>query len=428
LQDLLGNADVTLDTQFKFSLCTDIINGLCYIHESPVKYHGRLNSEVCLIDNRFSVKLTDLGLPTLYSSFNVDVTSQEFKHECMWKAPEVLRGGRFMAETKEADIYSYALILQEVITKDSPYSVESVYLTTDEIIQKVQAGGNPPFRPSTELPINMSGMQSLIESCWAEDPRHRPTCQSIKASIKKIASSLGETGSLLDNLMRRMEMYANNLEKMVDEKTRELREEKKKSEELLYQILPRSVADRLKAGLRVEPQAYECVTIYFSDIVGFTQLSAKSSPMEVVDLLNDLYSCFDATIEEYDVYKVETIGDAYMVVSGLPQKNGNLHVVNIAKMAISVLENISEFKIRHLPRERLQIRIGLHSGPVCAGVVGLKMPRYCLFGDTVNTASRMESNGRAMMIHISPSCKKLLEQFGTFHIQPRGRISIKVIC
>ncbi|KAH9498564.1 Nitrogen permease reactivator protein, partial [Bulinus truncatus] len=401
------------------------LGGLCYIHDSAIKYHGRLTSEVCLIDNRFSVKLADFGLPSLFHESQDDVISQEYKHDCMWKAPEVLKSGSAHAGSKEADVYSFAIILQEILTKDAPYSVESAYMTTDEIISKVVAGSNPPFRPTIELPNSMLVMTSLIENCWSEDPKQRPTSRSVRLTLKKIATSMGETGHLMDDLMRRMEMYATNLEKMVDEKTRELREEKKKSEQLLDQILPRSVADCLKAGQRVEPQAYECVTIYFSDIVGFTTLSGKSSPMEVVDLLNDLYSCFDSTIEAYDVYKVETIGDAYMVVSGLPQRNGNLHVVNIAKMSISVLENIKEFKIRHLPEERLQIRIGLHSGPVCAGVVGLKMPRYCLFGDTVNTASRMESYGKAMMIHISPSCKVLLDQFGAFHTKPRGRITIK---
>ncbi|CAG5121053.1 unnamed protein product, partial [Candidula unifasciata] len=424
LQDLIGNMDVTLDVLFKFSLSTDIINGLCYLHESPAKCHGRLTSEVCLVDNRCSVKLADYALPCLYSSILEDPCSQDYKTACLWKAPEVLRSGDRRG-SRESDIYSFGIILSELIAREFPYYNEVMYLTTEEILEKVRYGSNPPFRPNVDVPVKLTDIKTLMECCWAENPKDRPSAQAVKTTLKKIAVSLGETGNLLDNLMRRMELYANNLEKLVEDKTVELREEKKKSEELLYQILPRPVADKLKAGLKVEPQSYDCVTIYFSDIVGFTTISAQSSSMQVVDLLNDLYSCFDAIIEEYDVYKVETIGDAYMVVSGLPQRNGNLHAVHIARMSLKLLRAISEFKIKHTPREKMRLRIGLHSGPVCAGVVGLKMPRYCLFGDTVNTASRMESHGEAMMIHLSSSVKEILDQFGTFQIASRGQILIK---
>lgn len=203
----------------------------------------------------------------------------------------------------------------------------------------------------------------------------------------------------MDDLLRRMEQYANNLESLVEEKTEQLSIEKKRTEELLYQVLPRPVATQLLAGEMVQPEQFECVTIYFSDIVGFTALCAQSGPMEVVDFLNDLYSTFDRIIGFYDVYKVETIGDAYMVVSGLPERNGDNHAREIGLMALAILDAVKSFSIKHKPEYQLKIRIGIHSGPVCAGVVGQKMPHYCLFGDTVNTASRMESTGMRKFIN-----------------------------
>lgn len=222
-----------------------------------------------------------------------------------------------------------------------------------------------------------------------------------------------------------MEMYANNLEGLVEERTRDYLEEKKKCEKLLYQLLPQSVAAQLISGMPVIAETYDQVTIYFSDIVGFTALSAESTPMQVVSFLNDLYTCFDSIVENYDVYKVETIGDAYMVVSGLPVRNGNLHAREIARLALALLDAVSKFTIRHRPNHQLRLRIGLHSGPCVAGVVGLKMPRYCLFGDTVNTASRMESNGEPLKIHISQNTKEILDTFKTFIIKKRGFVKMK---
>lgn len=140
-----------------------------------------------------------------------------------------------------------------------------------------------------------------------------------------------ESENILDNLLHRMEQYANNLESLVQERTADYLEEKARAEDLLYQLIPRSVASQLIQGKTVTAEAYDLVTIYFSDIVGFTAISAESSPMQVVDLLNDLYTCFDSITNRFDVYKVETIGDAYFVVSGLPNRNGDKHAPEIAR-------------------------------------------------------------------------------------------------
>ncbi|CAI2354921.1 unnamed protein product [Caenorhabditis sp. 36 PRJEB53466] len=195
----------------------------------------------------------------------------------------------------------------------------------------------------------------------------------------------------------------------------------------------KQVAERLKLGQSVEPEAFESVTIFFSDVVGFTVLANKSTPLQarnrfcsVVNLLNDLYTTFDAIIERNDSYKVETIGDAYLVVSGLPRRNGTEHVNNIANMSLELMESLQSYKIAHLPQEKVQIRIGMHSGSCVAGVVGLTMPRYCLFGDTVNTASRMESNGKPGFIHLSSDAHDLLTSlYKEYRTESRGEVIIK---
>ncbi|NXF66258.1 ANPRB protein, partial [Ciccaba nigrolineata] len=229
-----------------------------------------------------------------------------------------------------------------------------------EIVQKVRNSQKPFFRPSIDIGVHSEELAVLMERCWAQEPAERPDFSQIKIFIRRFNKE-GST-SILDNLLSRMEQYANNLEELVEERTQAYLEEKRKAENLLYQILPHSVAEQLKRGETVRAEAFDSVTIYFSDIVGFTALSAESTPMQVVTLLNDLYTCFDAIIDNFDVYKVETIGDAYMVVSGLPVRNGKLHAREIVRMALALLEAVKTFKIRHRPNDQLHLRIGIHTG------------------------------------------------------------------
>ncbi|XP_041436660.1 atrial natriuretic peptide receptor 2 isoform X1 [Xenopus laevis] len=423
LQDILENESINLDWMFRNSLINDIVKGMCFLHRSIIGSHGNLKSSNCVVDSRFVLKITDYGLGSFRSSCETDDAYALYAKK-LWTAPELVRMTRPPAPgTQKGDVYSFGIILQEIALRNGCFYILGMDLSPKEIVQKVRNGQHPYFRPTVDISCHSEELGILMERCWAEEPLDRPDFNQIKAFICKFNKE-GST-SILDNLLSRMEQYANNLEKLVEERTQAYLEEKRKAENLLYQILPHSVAEQLKRGETVQAEAFDSVTIYFSDIVGFTSMSAESTPMQVVTLLNDLYTCFDAIIDNFDVYKVETIGDAYMVVSGLPVRNGKLHTREIARMSLALLETVKTFKIRHRPNTQLRLRIGIHTGPVCAGVVGLKMPRYCLFGDTVNTASRMESNGEALRIHISSASKEVLDEFSCFKLELRGDIEMK---
>ncbi|XP_055301154.1 soluble guanylate cyclase 88E [Sitodiplosis mosellana] len=211
--------------------------------------------------------------------------------------------------------------------------------------------------------------------------------------------------------------------KKLEESMRKLDEEMRRTDELLYQMIPKQVADRLRRGENPIDtcEMFDSVSILFSDVVTFTEICSRITPMEVVSMLNGMYSIFDTLTERNNVYKVETIGDAYMVVSGAPEKDFN-HAEKVCDMALDMVEAITDLKDPSTGTH-LRIRVGVHSGAVVAGIVGLKMPRYCLFGDSVNTASRMESTSAAMKVHISQSTKDLLGP--NYRVKERGEIDVK---
>jgi len=176
----------------------------------------------------------------------------------------------------------------------------------------------------------------------------------------------------------------------------------------------------LSAGRSVPSEAFDHVTIFFSDIEGFTSISASAQPIEIVSLLNMLYTVMDYCASLFPIYKVETIGDSYMVVGGLPERAED-HTEAVADFALLVRRILHS--VQGMPDIRL--RMGINSGPVVAGVVGHLMPRYCLFGDAVNTASRMESTGEAGRIQCSSGVATKLRSSGRYSMEARGPVQIK---
>ncbi|XP_074648283.1 receptor-type guanylate cyclase Gyc76C-like [Tubulanus polymorphus] len=429
LQDILENDDIDLDHMFKASIITDIIQGMIFLHDSLIKTHGYLRSSSCMVDSRWVIKITDFGLHYFKDGQDNKKNSQHaYYRDRLWIAPELLRN-KIPEGSQKGDVYSFSIIMYEIFGRCGPYG--DIDMEPIEIVKKVAEGSlhdSVPMRPNIhdlgeEVRKKYVYIIALMMDCWNEDPEKRPDFRKCREILKPMRKGLKP--NIFDNMMAIMEKYASNLEGLVMERTTELVEEKQKTDALLNRMLPRSVAEQLKKGESVRPESYESTTIYFSDICGFTAMSAESSPLEVVDLLNDLYVLFDSTIKAYDVYKVETIGDAYMVVSGLPVRNGLQHAGEIGSMSLDLLSGIMKFRIRHRPNDMLKLRIGIHTGPCVAGVVGLTMPRYCLFGDTVNTASRMESNGLPLKIHVSGPCKDVLENLGGYQLEERGLVAMK---
>eukprot|EP01135_Chromosphaera_perkinsii_P003133 Nk52_evm22s236 gene=Nk52_evmTU22s236 len=449
LEDLIHSESLDLDSIFVFSIAADICKGLQYLHKSEIGAHGRVKPSNCLVDRRWTCKLNDYGISCLYEKCLFPVSNEyELNKRLLWTAPELLDETREFYEydmeaiegtteeneiikvskehanreypmSQEGDIWGVGIVIGQMITRTMPY--EELLLEPNQIVEGLKDGS---IEPGIDNDVDeFDKIKAFALDCTANDADERPTAKACVSTIGKINP---HKGSLTDNMAKMLENYAHNLEKIVAERTSQLAETTEKVKSLLYEMLPVSVADKLIAGESMSPEAFECVTIFFSDIVGFTKIAGSSTPIEVVNFLNALYNSFDATLPQFDVYKVETIGDTYMIVSGLPVRNGNDHVAQICITALHLMANMTDFEIPHLPGKQCQLRVGIHSGAVVAGVVGLKMPRYCLFGDTVNTASRMESGGYALKIHLSDKAAGLIQQYHpNFELECRGEIQVK---
>ncbi|HAG81092.1 MAG TPA: adenylate/guanylate cyclase [Cyanobacteria bacterium UBA12227] len=199
-----------------------------------------------------------------------------------------------------------------------------------------------------------------------------------------------------------------------------LRCEQEKSEHLLLNILPEPIAERLKQEPKIIVDDFAEVTVLFADIVGFTELASSMKPIDLLDLLNKIFSIFDQLCEQHSLEKIKTIGDAYMVVGGLPNPQPN-HAEAIAQMALDMQAKITQF--RNHTGQVFNMRIGINTGPVVAGVIGLKKFSYDLWGDTVNMASRMESHGLPGQIQVTVTTYEKLKE--KFLFKERGVIEVK---
>ena len=211
-----------------------------------------------------------------------------------------------------------------------------------------------------------------------------------------------------------------DLEHRIEVRTRELEEARRRSEELLLNILPAPIAQRLEHGEGMIADHFSDVTVLFADIVGFTPMSSHLAPGDVVELLDAVFTEFDKIAGYYELEKIKTIGDCYMAVGGIPEPRPD-HAERVASAALDMLPALSNLGTRlELP---LSVRIGLHSGDVVAGVIGRQKFIYDLWGDTVNTASRMESHGVGDHIQCTDVVRTLLDH--RFEFQPRGEVEIK---
>jgi class 3 adenylate cyclase len=311
------------------------------------------------------------------------------------------------------------MLINEALSRADPYAGESLSAVLAAVSADL-SDGDEPKRPSISPKLPATA-RDLVESCWNEQPHLRPAIGAICDVLAVIASELllmpGDSKARTSNESV-VEIMAHRRSHAAGANARSL----------LRSVFPEAVAEALSAGRFVEPQTFPVVTVFFSDIVNFTQLSANFSALKVMHLLDRLYTLFDGLVNEHNLFKVETIGDSYMAVGNLRDDQANEHVARVAAFAIDAVAAAATVLADEEDPSAgtIAIRAGFHCGPVVASVVGRSVPRYCLFGDTVNTASRMETCSEPGQVTLSDDAAALLRlQAPGVELSSRGDVQVK---
>jgi adenylate cyclase len=239
------------------------------------------------------------------------------------------------------------------------------------------------------------------------------------AALERENRILGRRLHRLEENVRRLEDFGDSNSRLLSQVVKDLEVERARSQHLLLNVLPQRIIDRLNAGEKLIADRHEDVTVLFSDFVGFTEISARLPTAALIDELNDLFSGFDAICEATGVEKIKTIGDAYLAIGGLVVDAGD-HRAAIAETALQMVELVAA---RPVSWANWQVRIGLDSGSVAAGVIGTAKFAYDVWGDAVNVASRLEATSLPGRIHVSDALAAALSD--RYRLEPRGALEIK---
>ena len=352
-----------LDDYELASMAMDVVNAAIFLHGCRPPVVGiNLKPHHLFLDD---------SLRTL-----VGVSFRPPNMRSVWAPPECLRGDTGL--TPASDVYGFSMLLYSLVQQRAPFEGrKSCELLT--VIEQADEDTVGDARPELR---RASLFNPLIEACWAQRPADRPSFHEVRTRLSLLASAFGPRSSLTIQPAR---------------------------QKLLGGMFPEHVRQLLEEGRPAPTDEYPCVTVFFSDIVGFTAISTVLQPSALKDMLNELWSFMDETANELGVHKLETAGDALLAVTNVMQRQED-HAPRMALFALRVLAGVRSIPVNPAVRDGpcLQLRVGIHSGPVVGGVVGINNLRYCLYGLTMSVASRMESTGEPGRIQLTERAAALV--------------------
>jgi len=386
LYDLLHNDTVFLDGEIILPMLRDIARGMRFLHAStPQIVHRDLKAANILVDGNFRAKVADFGLS---QKKNLGAVGTPY-----WMAPELLRGES--TNTPESDAYAFGMILFEMYAREDPYVGEEF----QQVIAQIK---DPGINKRPHLPPDCPDkIKSLMTECLVSDPSERPTFEELDLQLKRANACMVAP-------RQRTQPDPENMKAM------------------LLGVIPQDVADAICDGRKVEPIYRDTVTVFCAKIVGFPEMYSYLPP--VSDIQDRLFSQLDALAAQLDIFKVQTIGDSYVAVTNLVKDQNSDHVKRIAKFSVAAVAAAKKtlVDVDDPSCGTVDIRVGFHCGSVVAKIVGSGLPRFSLFGDTVNTASYMESTSLSNTIQCTLTAATLMkEQCPQVPLHSRGTINVK---
>eukprot|EP00240_Pyramimonas_obovata_P000077 CAMPEP_0118924910 /NCGR_PEP_ID=MMETSP1169-20130426/2840_1 /TAXON_ID=36882 /ORGANISM="Pyramimonas obovata, Strain CCMP722" /LENGTH=1153 /DNA_ID=CAMNT_0006866059 /DNA_START=133 /DNA_END=3590 /DNA_ORIENTATION=- len=355
LYDLVNNSTMQFEGDIVMDILNGLISGMIYLHSTnPPVLHNDLKTANVLVSANFQAKLTDFGL-------SMKKKSSGFLGTPFWMAPELF--AQDSKPTTATDVYSFAITLFEIFTRTEPYREHG---DPSYVLKRLSTPDLDPedvMRP--KLPMGLPEfVESLMRKCWNQNAADRPTFAEVKEEVATWDKAK------INQWFESFDEEGNSSVLIGGAQKRDVKEKR-----LLHDVFPKHIADQLKEGKKVEPQQHSAVTIFFSDIVGFTDISKQLEPIQVMKMLDRLYNKFDTVARKHGVFKVETIGDAYMAVANLVVEQPN-HTELIANFSIEAILAAQETIIseEHPDMGCVNIRVGFHSGPVVSSVVGTMNP------------------------------------------------------
>lgn len=435
LADLLQDNKITMTGDFKLALALDICQGMLFLHAHHF-VHGNLRASVCFVDNKWTVKVGDwefLRLLTLGNEnaaylaqdiYNDNLTKQNITCKDFWVAPEILRANYRCHYTYHSDVYSFAIVLQEIYSQEEPYSEHLGTSAPDEIVHGICASN---LRPKIQLDIPV-GIRQVMEIAWTDNPASRP---SFEQMLKLLKRNNPLRKSVMDSVIQSMEDYTQHLEEVVEDKTAELENSKLQLNTVMSSIIPSHIINAMTHGQPLDQRDMKTLGVVSLEIMNRDEEYKDMNSTEKLRKLNNVCSYIDLLVEKYSAFRYSSTGTSFTIVVGVgdDQANENEIANKTAHLCVDFLsrEHLEDSRCTTDDLCALQLSVGAHVGSTSLGIIETDTPQFVLLSDLPEIVRSLSRSCDSTKIHITREMGNMILGFKNFFIERSGLLIVKGI-